>query len=727
MRGGHRGAFRSPTSKRLHRSFSPPRPKTPRRVRARTPSPQRTPFSDLTPPRERMAGNGEGEMPPLVPERTMSDYMNPARSTPWPTIVLPTATEVNTFTVKMHHINMMPSFYGKDKECPYTHMRAFEELVSTIVSTPAQLESAKLKLFPFSVKDKAKIWLNNMRPQSLANWADLSKAFYMKFFPPHLTKELMHQIQTFKQKEGESFYQYWERYKDLLNSIPHHGLPTFQKVEYLLKGCFQSTRHLMDSTCAGGVMAKTPEAAWDYFEELAEKTQNWDCSDPSEKNVFNPAPSNPRKFQLNEQNELAHKVAQLSRQIETLQLNKVAGVASVAKAEDSCVLCEVAGHATRDCQMLPAIKDILQGTGPSEVNAVNQRWSDSQPPGPPQVPPPQQHQTFRPSQSQGVPRFSQHQQPPGFAPPGPPQGSNQFQHQKRSLEEIMSSFMQSQTSLNEQTTQTLGEIKNQMVKLTNTVGILQQEKGKLPTQPQANPNGTHFLGSSSVPSPEQAKSIITLRSGKEIDTAVVPKPSKPRVTPIVVQAPDVLIDSPTSEPSPVGEQSAKSQEEEPKAPVPQIPAPFPQRLKAPAHANNNSEIYELFKQVRINILLVDAVKQIPTYAKFLKDLCTQKRKLNVHKRVLLTEQVSSIIQTNVVPKYKDLRCPTISITIGGTKIEKALLDLGASVNLLPYAVYEQLGLGEMRPTSVTLQLADRSIRVPRRMVEDVLVQVDNFI
>ncbi|XP_058222963.1 uncharacterized protein LOC131332682 [Rhododendron vialii] len=640
-----------------------------------------------------MAGNGEGEMPPIVPERTMSDYLNPARTTPQPTIVLPAATEANTFTVKMQYINMMPSFYGKDKECPYTHMRAFEELVSTIVSTPAQLESAKLKLFPFSVKDKAKIW-----------------------------------------------------YKDLLNSIPHHGLPVFQRVEYLLKGCFPSTRLLMDSMCVGGVMAKTLDAAWDYFEELAEKTQNWDCSDPSENNVVNPVPSNSDKFQLNEQNELAHKVAQLSRQIETLQLNKVAGVASVAKAEEFCVLCEIAGHATGDCQMLPAVKDILQGTGQAEVNAVNQRfdpysqtfnpgwkmhpnfrWSDSQPPGPPQVPPPQQHQAFWPPQSQGAPRFSQHQQPPGFAPPGPPQGPNQFQPQKRSMEDIMSSFMQSQTSLNEQTTQTLGKIKNQMAKLTNTVGMLQQEKGKLPTQPQANPQGTNYMASSSVLSPEQAKSITILRSGKEIDKAIPSKPIKPPVTPIVLQAPNPPIDSPTSEPSPIGEHPGKSQVEEPTATVPQISAPFPQRLKASAHANTNSEIYELFKQVRINIPLVDAVKQIPTYAKFLKDLCTQKRKLNVQKKVFLTEQVSSIIQTNVVPKYKDPGCPTISITIGDKKIEKAFLDLGASVNLLPYSVYEQLGLGEMRPTPVTLQLADRSIRVPRGMVEDVLVQVDNFI
>ncbi|XP_058211620.1 uncharacterized protein LOC131323796 [Rhododendron vialii] len=365
--------------------------------------------------------------------------------------------------------------------------------------------------------------------------------------------------------------------------------------------------------------------------------------------------------------------------------------------------------------MLPAIKDILQGTNPLEVNAVNQlfdpysqtfnpgwkmhpnfQWSDSQPLGPPQVSPPQQHQAFRPSQSQGAPKFSQNQQPPGFAPPGPLQGPNHFQPQKRSLEEIMSSFMQSQTSLNEQTTQTLGEIKNQMAKMTNTVGILQQEKGKLPTQPQANPQGTNYVAGSSVLSPEQAKSITTLRSGKEIDKAIPPKPIKPLA-------------------------------EEPEGPVSQISAPFPQRLKASAHANTNSEIYELFKQVRINIPLVDAVKKIPTYAKFLKDLCTQKRKLNVQKRVFLMEQVSSIIQTNAAPKYKDPGCPTISITIGGTKIEKALLDLGASVNLLLYSVYEQLGLGKMRSTPVTLQLADRSIQVPRGMAEDVLVQVDNFI
>ncbi|KAL6325119.1 hypothetical protein AAG906_022686 [Vitis piasezkii] len=77
-------------------------------------------------------------------------------------------------------------------------------------------------------------------------------------------------------------------------------------------------------------------------------------------------------------------------------------------------------------------------------------------------------------------------------------------------------------------------------------------------------------------------------------------------------------------------------------------------------------------------------------------------------------------------KYKDPGCPTISVMIGGTIVEKALLDLGASVNLLPYSVYKQLGLGELKPTSITLSLADRSVKIPRGIIEDVLVQVDNF-
>ena len=120
------------------------------------------------------------------------------------------------------------------------------------------------------------------------------------------------------------------------------------------------------------------------------------------------------------------------------------------------------------------------------------------------------------------------------------------------------------------------------------------------------------------------------------------------------------------------------------------------------------------------------IKHVPTYAKFLKDLCIVKRGLNVVKKAFLTEQVSAIIQCKTPVKYKDPGYPTISVNIGGTYVEKALLDLGASVNLLPYSVYKQLGLGELKPTSITLSLAGRSIKIRKGTVEDVLIQVEKF-
>ena len=120
------------------------------------------------------------------------------------------------------------------------------------------------------------------------------------------------------------------------------------------------------------------------------------------------------------------------------------------------------------------------------------------------------------------------------------------------------------------------------------------------------------------------------------------------------------------------------------------------------------------------------IKQVPTYVKFPKDLCTVKKGLGIDKKAFLTEQVSSIIQCKTLVKYKDLGPPTISANIRGTCIVKALLDLGASVNLLPYSVYKQLGFVDLKPTNITLSLADSSVKIPKEIIGDVLVKVDRF-
>ena len=98
------------------------------------------------------------------------------------------------------------------------------------------------------------------------------------------------------------------------------------------------------------------------------------------------------------------------------------------------------------------------------------------------------------------------------------------------------------------------------------------------------------------------------------------------------------------------------------------PPPFSQALHGKKGIRNASKFFEELRQVKVNIPLLDMIKQVPTYAKFLKDLCTIKRGLNVNKKAFLTEQVSAIIQCKSPLKYKDPGCPTTLVVIGGTVV-----------------------------------------------------------
>ncbi|TYG88942.1 hypothetical protein ES288_A12G061300v1, partial [Gossypium darwinii] len=136
---------------------------------------------------------------------------------------------------------------------------------------------------------------------------------------------------------------------------------------------------------------------------------------------------------------------------------------------------------------------------------------------------------------------------------------------------------------------------------------------------------------------------------------------------------------------------------------------------------------ELFKQLHINLPFVEAISQMPTYAKFLKELLTNKRKLEELPTVKLNEECSTILQNKVPTKLKDPGSFTIPCLIGSLNIEKALADLGAIINLMPYKMFKQLGLGEPKPTRMSIQLANGSIKFPKGITEDVLVKVDKFI
>ena len=183
------------------------------------------------------------------------------------------------------------------------------------------------------------------------------------------------------------------------------------------------------------------------------------------------------------------------------------------------------------------------------------------------------------------------------------------------------------------------------------------------------------------------------------------------------------------------EKEIPSEEETPRAipsnnklPNPITPrVPYLGRLRNDKMEKSFKDIYDVLSKVTINLPLLDAIQKMPAYRKFFKELNKEKYRYRPRNQERLDENASAVIQKRLPPKLKDPGSFIIGVTIGGEGQVRAMLDLGASINLMPFTIYKKLGLNELRPTKMSLILADQSARQPRGIVEDVLIQVDKLI
>ncbi|XP_074290842.1 uncharacterized protein LOC141617553 [Silene latifolia] len=158
-----------------------------------------------------------------------------------------------------------------------------------------------------------------------------------------------------------------------------------------------------------------------------------------------------------------------------------------------------------------------------------------------------------------------------------------------------------------------------------------------------------------------------------------------------------------------------------------VEVPFPHALAHSKRSERDEDLYETFRKCEVNIPLLNILKGIPRYAKFLKELCTPRRNSKRGtQRVKVSEHVSAIFKKSLPKKCGDPRMFTIPCSIGKKSFTHAMLDLGASINVMPYNLYEILGLPPLLKTDVVIQPAYRSNIYPKGMVEDVLVEVDHL-
>ncbi|XP_019265218.1 PREDICTED: uncharacterized protein LOC109242810 [Nicotiana attenuata] len=143
----------------------------------------------------------------------------------------------------------------------------------------------------------------------------------------------------------------------------------------------------------------------------------------------------------------------------------------------------------------------------------------------------------------------------------------------------------------------------------------------------------------------------------------------------------------------------------------------------------NKEVMKRSMRVHVNVPFIEVLLQIPAYAKFLKEILSNKRKVEETSVVKLTEHCSVILQNKLPQKCGDPKSFTIPCSLGITKFEKSLCDSGASINLMPLSIYKKLEreIGEIRSILVSLQLAAQTRIIPEGIVEDMLVRVEKFV
>ncbi|XP_034212709.1 uncharacterized protein LOC117625210 [Prunus dulcis] len=219
--------------------------------------------------------NDEGGGALIVqPRKPLREFSIPKVTDQPSRIVYPQLT-ADRFELKSGMIHLLPTYYGNTTEDPYMHIKQFFEICATIKIQNLDDEQIKMRLFPFSLKDKAKSWLYSLPNASIHTWEELSNKFLQKFFPAQKTNKIRKEILGFTQKEGEAFHECWERYKEMISSCPHHNIESWMQMQSFYEGLLDSERMMVDATSGEGLMNKTADEAFSLFESLSANSQQW--------------------------------------------------------------------------------------------------------------------------------------------------------------------------------------------------------------------------------------------------------------------------------------------------------------------------------------------------------------------------------------------------------------------------------------------------------------------
>ncbi|CAN6547462.1 unnamed protein product [Malus baccata var. baccata] len=413
--------------------------------------------------------------------------------------------EGSTFEIKQHMLNILPTFHGLSSDDPNMHIAEFLMGCKNILVRGFSVESIKLRLFPYTLKDQARRWLLTLPSGSITTWAQLSERFLNKYYPASKTLDMRTRILSFAQKPNEEFHDAWERFKELIRKCPHSGINTTDQMHIFFRGLNMTTKTLVNASCGAQIekMEKRLDAKFDMLLQKIPSSQ----------------------------------------------------VAVQQPLQAACKIYSLTNHDFLSCPHKDAYPE----------------------------------------------------------------------------------FMVEQIALQ----------------------VSERAPGTFPRQTVPNPRGR-----------EECNAIRTLRSGKSYNRHENSVGNSQAAEQLQTKS-AIFADSENSADSGQSQDRSENTAEATTKTaecVYEPPMPYPERLKPKAKDQQLTDFMKTLAKVQINLSLIDAIKNIPSYAKFFKDICTKKKKL-----------------------------------VDSEKSE-----------------------GELKPTSIIIQLADGSITYPRGVIEDVIVKVDNL-
>nr|GEY93371.1 reverse transcriptase domain-containing protein [Tanacetum cinerariifolium] len=508
---------------------------------------------------------------------------------------------------------------------------------------------------------------------------------------PLRTTNLRNEISNFQQKFDESFHEAWERYKDLLRACPHHSFTELHQLDTFYNALNPADQDSLNAVAGGNLFEKSPQDALTIIENKSKVRNSRSKPIASPVNVCD----------INSSSEIAkltHVVNQQTSVVTTAmtamlkQLQANPPPAQVKAVEEICVTCEGA-HPYYQC--------LAAGGNTFLESGITSKGTFQQP----------HATTIREIPFIVLKKIKRMNDVSLKAM------QNQIDMVKNELRNEMKTSIQ--TSLSNQT----NEIKNMMASLLQMNTASTSGSGSLPGNTVANPKGK--------------LKAITTRSGLVTDGPTIPTPPKsvtleedecveetytdPNLAEYTIKVPP----PPVQKPKPPVQRHFVFHTRD--SPLPNIPYPS-RMLKQKQQEKYDIQIqkfWNIFKQLHLNITLAEALVLMPKYQKMLKALLSNKEKLQELANTPLNENCSAVILKKLPEKLVDPG--KFLIPCGFSELKcKALADLGASINLMPLSVWKKLGLPDLIPTRMTLELANRAICTPDGIARDVFVPVGKF-